>query len=70
MSRQGSTTASSVQMEIFDQFGNEILMMNYDDDKGLANHQIKVNNLASGIYSVRFTYDGKSHTKRFIKTNE
>ena len=62
--------ATDIQMEIFDQLGNEIININYNDAKGIVNHQVKVKNLASGMYSVRFTHDGKSHNKRFIKTNE
>jgi hypothetical protein len=63
-------STSIVQMEIFDQTGKEILNVSYEDSKGIANHMVKVDNIASGTYSVRFTYDGKSHTKRFINTNE
>jgi hypothetical protein len=57
-------------MEVYDQLGNEILNLIFDDTKGNKNHPVQIKNLASGMYSVRFTYDGKSHTKRFIKTNE
>ena len=57
-------------MEVFDQFGNDILKKKFDDMLGTVNHHVSLKNLASGIYSVRFIYDGKSHTKRFIKTNE
>jgi hypothetical protein len=63
-------TSSQVQMEVYDQLGNEILNLIFDDTKGNKNHPVQIKNLASGMYSVRFTHDGKSHTKRFIKTNE
>ena len=62
--------SSKVDMGIFDQFGNEILKKKFDDMPGTVHHHVSLKNLASGIYSVRFVYDGKSHTKRFIKTNE
>ena len=63
-------SSSQVQLSVFDQLGNEILNMTFDDTKGSNNHPVKIKKLASGMYSVRFTHNGKSHTKRFIKTNE
>jgi len=63
-------SSSQVQLSVYDQLGNEILKMTFDDTKGSNKHPVKIKKLASGMYSVRFNHDGKSHTKRFIKTNE
>lgn len=62
--------SGSVLLEIYDMQGNEIMTKKYLNLKGNVSHSIKLKNLSNGVYSARFTYDGKSHTKRFIKTNE
>jgi hypothetical protein len=62
--------SAEVDIQIFDQAGNEVMSFDYSDLKGLVNHHIEAKNIAPGVYSVRFVYNEKSHTKRFIKTNE
>ena len=62
--------SAQVEVEIYDQAGNEVVAFQYIDDNGSVNHNISIEHIAPGVYSVRFVYNDRSHTKRFIKTNE
>jgi hypothetical protein len=62
--------SAQVEIEIYDQAGNEVGSFDYMDTKGSVNHNISIEHIAPGVYSVRFIYSERSHTKRFIKTNE
>tara|TARA_B100001287_G_C22619196_1_gene499140 strand:- start:675 stop:1217 length:543 start_codon:yes stop_codon:yes gene_type:complete len=62
--------SSEVVLEIYDQAGNEVVSFDYMDNEGSINHNISIEHIAPGVYSVRFIYNERSHTKRFIKTNE
>ena len=61
---------AQVEIEIYDQAGNRVISFDYIDNKGSVNHNISIDHIAPGVYSVRFIYSERSHTKRFIKTNE
>ncbi len=62
--------SGNVELEIYDALGHEVYHKTFKDVKGNVSHQIKLKNLSEGIYSARCTYDGKSHTKRFIKSHD
>ena len=56
----------TVQVNLFDFSGKQIVNREFETTGGMLTKQIGIENLPSGIYTVRMTYDGRSGSRKLV----